>query len=645
MNLRMPFSTTPIGWVDLVSIEGRRASVRNKGDLMERSADGGFCSEWSFYLVFASCLVFASLMFAGRAAAEPDSSVRPASSRLPAYDAAPLYDGIEVHRVYVPSFDGTRLAVTVHVPNRNGAAAEEKLPVVVQQANAAPQPESDAVIRYFTQHGYVWVSQSRRGTGASFGVQTGFVNELDARDAKATIEWAGTQEFSTGKVVTFGCSNEGAWQYLAMKFRPRYWVAASIQCASPALFDHAISSNGISFVPLLDRPYAGECAARTGALPSPFRPFTEPVQVDEDKDGSLLAAARVQHQCNADFVGQYWRNMPRDGYNAFAQNWPGIDDTPIMSARNVAQSEVAILQIGGWFDAAVAGQFEGHRLWGGRVVMLPRGHGNGPLGFANDDVDVNTESLRWFDHFAKGVANGAGPGVLYYTINAPNGQEWRQQTDWPPRASSDTFYLTASGLTTARPAGEGGPVVYAPRDVQWFDGRYAAMHRSWTGDMAPADAAGITHDTPPLARDTEMTGMPVAKLWISADQPDINIFAVIEDVSPDGRARYVTDGRLRASWRKLDQPPWGGSSWNWHRGYAADITPLTLGKPEKLVFDFYPISYVFKQGHRLRISIATSLGEAHHAPPLANGRAATLTLLRDKAHPSAIIVPIANAGL
>lgn len=577
-------------------------------------------------------LSLAAWTLAGSARAEPS----------PVQVSEPTYDGATVERVYIPSFDGTRLAITLFRPTLHGKLATSKLPVIVQQANAAPQPESDATIRFFTEHGYIWAAQARRGTGASFGIQTGFVNELDAKDAKATIEWAGAQDFSSGKVVSFGCSNEGAWQYLAMKFRPRYWVAASVQCASPAIFDHGISRNGISFLPLPARPHSGECGPRPPAMPFALPPTTAPVAVDEDKDGKLLAAALAERSCNADFLGQYWLNMARDGYNAFAQTTPGLDDAAIMSAEAVKRSGVALLQIGGWFDAAVAGQFEGQRLWGGRVIMLPRSHGNAPAGYPGDGVDVNAESLRWFDHFAKGIANGTEAGVMYYTINAPAGSEWRRTPVWPPLAKQTTLYLAGSGLSAAKSSRGAKAVRYEQRDVAWFGGRFAEMHRDWDGDMSSADAASLVHTGPVLEHDVELTGTPVARLWISADQPDVNVFAVIEDVAPDGRSRYVTDGRLRASWRKLDLPPWGGSAWNWHRGMAADIRPLPVGKPTQLVFDFFPASYVFKQGHRLRLAIATSLGAAYQTPPLVGSKPVSLTLLRDKDHPSAIALPLVD---
>jgi putative CocE/NonD family hydrolase len=593
----------------------------------------------------------AATLIAGAAAAYSAQALALLASAAPVvvgatplrYEVAPTYNGVQTHSLYVPSFDGTRLAVTVHRPTRDGVVAGERLPVIVQQGNDDPAAGSAATIRYFTERGYIWVSQSRRGTGASFGVQTGFVNDLDAQDAKATIEWAGAQPFSTAKVVTFGCSNQGAWQFMAMKHKPKYMVAASAQCASAAFFDHGISLNGINYMALADKPYSGQCALRSGAL-RPARPVaTKPV--DEDMDGSLLKAAITEQKCGAEFLGQYWLNMPRDGYNAYAKNRPGIADSAMMSAADVKQSGVALLQIGGWFDTGVAGQFEGQRLWGGRVYMVPRTHGNRDIKWPNDVLDVEAESLRWFDHYAKGVDNGADrPAAIYYTMNAPAGAEWRQAASWPPAdVAGEVYYLSGGSLTRKPPAARARPVAYAQQDVKWFDGTYGASRRSWDGDMAGADAKSLVHTIAPLTRDTEVTGTPVARLWASADRADINVFAVLEDVLPNGRSRYVTDGRLRASWRKLQTPPWGKSTITWHRGYAADIVPLVPGKAEELVFDFFPTSYVFKKGHRVRVSIITSAGEKYQAPPLAGGQDATLTLYEDRSRPSSITLPIMQA--
>jgi putative CocE/NonD family hydrolase len=164
--------------------------------------------------------------------------------------------------------------------------------------------------------------------------------------------------------------------------------------------------------------------------------------------------------------------------------------------------------------------------------------------------------------------------------------------------------------------------------------------RWWNGDMNDADAKSLSHTSDRLTTDMEVTGTPAAKFWISADALDINIFAVLEDVSPDGKSSYVTDGRLRASWRRIKKPDWGDSDQSYHRGFAKDIIALRPGEAVEMVFDFFPISYVFKKDHRLRVSMATSLGQAYQAPPLAGGKAATLTLYRDAKHPSSVILPI-----
>jgi uncharacterized protein len=563
-----------------------------------------------------------------------------------AYDPPRRYDGLAESSRYVRSFDGTRIAITIHRPMKDGRLAVEPMPVIVTQDRTEAPPGTEQRMRYYTDRGYVWVSQDRRGEGASFGVQTGFVNGEDLRDAKAVIEWAGAQPFSNHKVVALGCSNQGIWQFGVVALHPRYLVAIAPACASPQFFGDAISRNGIPMFPLAAKPYAGECGAGGNSAPGPKRPAPRIKAVDADVDGALLAAAEKQHRCDAPFLGQYWLNMPRDGYDAYAHDRPGISDSPISHAAAIGSSGVAILQLGGWYDAAVAGQLEGERLWGGLLILGPWVHGNrlAPgADFPDGTLDLQAETLRWFDHFARGLENGAGAsGVLYYTVNAPAGTYWRRVNHWPPpRESQRTYYLTAVGLRANEPAADGAPITYRSREVRWFDGQYQPLGRSWQGDMSTSDAASMSETSAPVAAALQITGTPVARLWLSADAPDVNVYAVLEDVSPDGRSRYVTDGRLRASWRKLARPPWGDGSEHWHPGYARDIAPLTVGKPTRLVFDFYATSYRVPVGHRLRVSLASSLDKPWEAPPLAGGKRVTVTFYRDADHPSHIILPVA----
>jgi putative CocE/NonD family hydrolase len=553
------------------------------------------------------------------------------------------YDGLSSHSLHIPSGDGTRIAITVYQPTHRGAASTDKLPVIVTQNRSETSERAMTEMRRYTDSGYIWVAQDRRGTGASFGVQTGFVNQADAQDAKAVIEWAASQSFSSGKVVALGCSNQGAWHYLVATMRPKGLVAMAPACASPMFYDDAVAINGIPMINLAERPYAGECReGNTGARPGNTPP--PPAKpVDGDADGALLRAAQAEQRCGAPMLGQYWRNMPRDGMNDFAGYQPALADSSTTQWEVLRDSGIAVLQIGGWFDAAVPGQIEGQRAFGGRVIMGPWTHGNRAPRDAtlpNEAMDLTGETLRFFDMYTKGKATGANePAFRYYTINAKPGEEWRSAASWPsyPRTS---LYVGKAGSLNSAPARKAGSQSLKPGGARWFDGRYGALARWWTGDFSATNVGSLLHLSTPMTQDAELTGTVTANLWISADQKDANVYAQLQDIAPDGSATYITDGRLRASWRATQPLPWPGAERTWHRGYAEDIAPLTPGQPTLLRFDFFPISYVIREGHSLRLTITSSIGTDYDAPPLAGGNPVTLTLHHGAKYPSAIELPL-----
>ena len=87
---------------------------------------------------------------------------------------------------------------------------------------------------------------------------------------------------------------------------------------------------------------------------------------------------------------------------------------------------------------------------------------------------------------------------------------------------------------------------------------------SWTstalaGSLPPM---GVSFVTEPLKEDTEVTGPVVLVLWIASSTEDMDIFATIRNIAPDGEDVFelgqqsqpvpVAKGWLRASHRKLD---------------------------------------------------------------------------------------------
>lgn len=196
----------------------------------------------------------------------------------------------------------------------------------------------------------------------------------------------------------------------------------------------------------------------------------------------------------------------------------------------------------------------------------------------NNGFDIAVEERRFFDHHLKGVENGVNhePPVHYYTYNESAGNEWRRRR----------------GSLTA-----------------------------------------------PLEKDVRVTGHPVAELWVSSTATDGDFIATLQDVAPDGSATsYNMSGRLRASLRKEQDPPYDNLGLPWHPFGSGDVQPLVAGEPTRLRFDLLPISIRFKAGHRIRLVITFAEANTPRVTP-----APTVTVYRDGTHPSLVTLPVIEA--
>jgi putative CocE/NonD family hydrolase len=146
----------------------------------------------------------------------------------------------------------------------------------------------------------------------------------------------------------------------------------------------------------------------------------------------------------------------------------------------------------------------------------------------------------------------------------------------------------------------------------------------------------------PLKADLEVTGHPVLDVWVSSNQPETNLFAYLEDVAPDGKVVAITDARQQLSTRKEHQPPWRFLGLPWRRAFAEDHEPLKPGEAVRVRVDFLPVSYVFKAGHRIQVTVAGAdyrergRAEAPTAP--------VLTVYGGGERASALSLPTVGAG-
>ena len=103
------------------------------------------------------------------------------------------------------------------------------------------------------------------------------------------------------------------------------------------------------------------------------------------------------------------------------------------------------------------------------------------------------------------------------------------------------------------------------------------------------------------------------------------------DVAPDGSARMITSGWLRASFRRVDPKRSRDGA-----PYLPDDRqlPVTIGQEIKYRMDIWPIAWTLKPGHRLRLWLSSSDSPNHEPLPVAGRN----LILHDAVYPSQLIL-------
>ena len=129
------------------------------------------------------------------------------------------------------------------------------------------------------------------------------------------------------------------------------------------------------------------------------------------------------------------------------------------------------------------------------------------------------------------------------------------------------------------------------------------------------------------------------RAWIGANAPDADIVARLDNVAPDGTTRsYNMHGQFRASHRALGKAPYDTMGLPWHSFTREAVRPLS-DTPSEVAFEMLPLSYIFKAGHRIRLTLFF----ADSASPGAPAAAPRVTLVRSPAMPSSVTLPIIPA--
>jgi predicted acyl esterase len=420
--------------------------------------------------------------------------------------------------------------------------------------------------------GYACVRVDSRGSGRSAGTLDVW-SAREAQDIYDCVEWAGTQGWSNGKVGINGISYYAMNQWNAGALQPPHLAALCIWEGSCDYYRELCRHGGI-LSDFLNTWYPRQVASvqhGVGDRGAKSLVTGEPVAGPPTLPPDALAQNR------ADTPGEAKARKLRDDY--YAARTAAFDkiEAPLLSAGNW-----------GGMGLHTRGNFEGWLAAGSKQKWLEV-HGDTHFTHFYSSYGEGLQK-KFFGHFLKGEDTGWNqqPRV---SINVRHPDETfvlRAENEWPlARTQWTKFFLLPQerALAASEPAGS------------------ATLSYETAGD-------GLTFSTPPLTQSLEITGPAAAKLWVSSETTDADLFLALRVFDPAGKEVTfigandprvpVGLGWLRASQRKLDPKkslayrPWHSHDEEW---------PLKPGEPVELDVEIWPTSIVVPAGYRLALSV------------------------------------------
>lgn len=570
-------------------------------------------------LAAASCLFLDTPVPHGQAVAASGPTLR-------------RFGGIRSSSHYVTMRDGVRLAVDVHLPK--GLAKGERTATILHLTRYyrsvafvpiwrpfmgnKPYGITERDMRpAFVKAGYSWVDVDVRGSGASFGTQLHPLSDDDVRDASDVIDWIVSQPWSAGVVGATGTSYNGSLAMMIARSEHPALKAVAPRFSGWDLYEDVVMPGGLQAASLISAWSRLTLAFDRSDLMDVFGWKAWGVAAGVyPVDKKLLPLATATRGENVNIEALLKPIVYRDD-----RDWRGmpitIDD---LSPHARVTPRIPVYTYGGWFDGALPrGQLRQYLASagaGGRVRMGPWFHAGlfnaSPYARGGDQkFDHNAELIRFFDAHLRGVANEvrSDAPVHYYTMGE---ERWKAASTWPPPGASWRSVFLASDHRLAdnasleEEAEDSYPVdrtVTSGAGSRWGLIVTSGGQRRY-GDRRDRASRLLTYTSRPLAEPVEVTGHPRVRLHMAVNASDAGVLAYLEDVAPDGRVRYVTEGQLRLLHRSIE----GGASPDVltpRRTYRArDSKPMIAGDVEEVVFDLLPTSFVFPSGHSIRLSLA-----------------------------------------
>jgi len=491
--------------------------------------------------------------------------------------------------------DRVRLDADVYRPD-----AEGSFPMLLMRQPYGREIASTVVYAHpswYAAQGFIVVIQDVRGRGTSEGEFRLFAHEVE--DGYDTVEWAAKLPQSNGKVGMYGFSYQGMTQLFAAQARPSALVAIA-----PAM---------VGYHPRTDWAYENGALLLQAGTGWAIQLAAETARLRGDR-AAFQALHRASRQLPLyDEIPARPAVLSHHAPASFFHDWiahPEADDYWATLTPQLADVDLPMLHIGGWFDPYLRGDVRLYQemaarsqfpqpLWIGPWGHIPWSRRVGDRDFgvaANSPMD--RLQVDWFTACLQHTPDKfASAPVTLFEMGA---NRWRSFTQWPS-GSQQIWCLTSSGLAAMdqrdgqlMPANSSGQSSVSSLDTWVHDpwrpvpsvGGHAAMPAG-AFDRAAVDGRSdvLTYTSAPLENSLKVAGTIEVVLCCRCDRPSFDLSVILSEGLPDGRFWHLTQGYGRFTSR--------GTEWHSY--------PLTL----------QPTCFSLAAGHTLRLSISAACFPAY----------------------------------
>jgi hypothetical protein len=544
--------------------------------------------------------------------------------------------------------DGVILRADVYRPNAPG-----KYPVILQRRYVDKRTIVDFGYTAAAR-GFVAIIQDIRGRFASGGDFYPFRDE--ANDGYDTVEWAAALPYSNGKVGMWGASYVGVSQLQTAMAHPPHLAGICPMVTGSDYHDGFIYQGG-AFEQLFTESWTGSMAQDTFShyLAGNTKTVLEKWVPPGDFVLFNFPPLTADHNLSAKIAPYFFDWTTHPNYDEYWKRW----SVP----EHFADINVPALHMAAWYDIFQGGSlanYIGLKAHGGpvaranqRLIVIIGGHSGGgrkigdvDFGPDADQWDETSVVLDWYDYILKGIHNHFSDDkpVKIFVMGA---NKWREEDDWPiPGTRVTKYFLHSSGNANSL-SGDGSlsdsraqketpdQYVYDPSNpTPTVGGQVLGYVPGGPYDQRQVESRKdvLVYSTPPMTKDTEVTGPISLELYASSSAVDTDFTGKLVDVGPDGYAQNLTDGILRARYRDSQEKP----------------VLMTPGQVYKFTIDLWSTSDVFRKGHILRLEVSSSnfprfdrnMNTGEDQATARKSVPATNMIYHDAAHPSALLLPI-----